>query len=72
MSKNAFVSCGSLKVHNGTQVTFWEDRWCGNNSLANDSPRLYNLVRNKNASVATVLGKIPLNVSFRRAIWGIT
>lgn len=67
-SKNAFLSRGSLKVHNGTQVRFLEDSWCGNISLANEYPRLYNLVRNKNASVAVLMGKRPLNVSFRRAI----
>lgn len=33
-------------------------------------PSLYNVVGNRNAVVTNVLGRIPLNVSFRRALVG--
>nr|CAE05420.1 OSJNBa0035I04.8 [Oryza sativa Japonica Group]CAE05959.1 OSJNBb0088C09.18 [Oryza sativa Japonica Group]CAH66490.1 OSIGBa0076I14.11 [Oryza sativa] len=70
MVKNIFLSCGSLKVHNGTQVRFWEDKWNGNTPFAARYPALYNLVINKNESVAVVMSKRPLKVSFRRAMVG--
>lgn len=68
--KDTFRSFGSFKLHDGSQVRFWEDRWLGNQSLDKKYPSLYNLVRNKNEVVAKVVGRVPLNVSFRRAIVG--
>nr|ABA95978.2 retrotransposon protein, putative, unclassified [Oryza sativa Japonica Group] len=58
------------RVHNGTQVRFWEDRWSGISPFAARFPELYNIARNKNESVAGVMSTRPLNVSFRRAIVG--
>ena len=68
--KNTFLSCGSLRVHNRTQVRFWEDRWSGISPFATRFPELYSIVRNKNELVAGVMSTGPLNVSFRRAIVG--
>jgi hypothetical protein len=34
----------------------------------NQYPTLYQIVRQKSATIATVLGSVPLNVSFRRAL----
>jgi hypothetical protein len=33
-------------------------------------PSLFSIVRRKNASIANVMGSIPLNVTFRRALVG--
>nr|CAE04633.3 OSJNBa0028I23.15 [Oryza sativa Japonica Group] len=68
--KDTFSSFGSFKLQDGLQIRFWEDCWLGNQSLEKIYPSLYNLVRNKNVVVAKVLERVPLNVSFRRAIIG--
>lgn len=67
---HTFSSFGSFKLQDGLQIRFWEDCWLGNQSLEKRYPSLYNLVRNKNVVVAKVLERVPLNVSFRRAIIG--
>lgn len=46
----------------------WKDCWLGDQSFEKIYPSLYNLVRNKNMAMAKVLGRVPLNVSFKRAI----
>ncbi len=71
-AKEPFQTLGHFIVNNGKQVRFWEDRWLGNQPLHLEFPTLYSLVRNKNLVVADVLGRVPLNVSFRRAIVGKT
>ena len=35
-----------------TRVKFWQDRWCGQTSLAVCYPKLFRLSRNKDANVA--------------------
>lgn len=67
--KDTFLSCRAFNVQRGTQVRFWEDCWLGDQSL-DKYPSLYNVVGNRNAVVTNVLGRIPLNVSFRRALVG--
>ncbi|WVZ51061.1 LOW QUALITY PROTEIN: hypothetical protein U9M48_002247 [Paspalum notatum var. saurae] len=44
--------------------------WFGNQSLKYLYPNLFNIVRKKHATVAKVLSTNPLNVSFRRALFG--
>lgn len=68
--KRDFLSFRSWVVHDGTQVRFWEDCWCGDTSFDKVFPTLYSLVRRRNVSVAGVLSTLPLNVSFRRALIG--
>ena len=57
-------------------MRFWEDLWLGQRSLATDYPSLYSIASNKNATVADVLGSVPINLPFRqnlvgpnRAVW---
>jgi hypothetical protein len=42
----------------------------GNEALMVKYPSLYQIVRKKQVSVASVLQSIPLNISFRRALTG--
>ena len=51
-------------------MRFWEDCWAGNSSFDRLYPSLYQLMRKKNVTVAEVLGREPLNASFRRALVG--
>ncbi|WVZ53559.1 hypothetical protein U9M48_004482, partial [Paspalum notatum var. saurae] len=44
-------------------VRFWEDTWCGNRPLKFLYPSLFNIV-------ADVMRSIPLNISFRRGLYG--
>lgn len=66
--KDLFLQGGSFIINNGEQIRFWEDTWVGGQPLRVTYPGLYNIVRKKSATVASVLGTRPLNVSFRRAL----
>jgi hypothetical protein len=55
---------------NEEQIWFWEDKWLWNQPFMTHYPTLYQIVRQRSATVATVLGTIPLNVSFRKALIG--
>ena len=68
--KTEFMRYGRFNLMDGTQIRFWEDTWLGNQPLGVRFPALFNIVRRKHDSVATVLSSIPLNVSFRRALVG--
>ncbi|WVZ62664.1 hypothetical protein U9M48_012381 [Paspalum notatum var. saurae] len=68
--KHLFLGLGSFLVGNGSQVHFWEDTWCGSQPLKFIYPSLFNIVRNKSATVADVMSSVPLNVSFRRGLVG--
>jgi hypothetical protein len=59
-----FFSRGSFVVGNGDDTRFSKDRWLGYKSLANQYPSLYNIVHQKQVSVANVLSHNPLNVTF--------
>jgi hypothetical protein len=45
--KETFMSLGSFKVGDGSQVRFWEDKWLGNHPLKERFPDLFHLVRRK-------------------------
>ncbi|WVZ53335.1 LOW QUALITY PROTEIN: hypothetical protein U9M48_004295 [Paspalum notatum var. saurae] len=68
--KQEFLSLGSFAIGDGTQVRFWEDTWCGNQPLKLQYPSLFNIVRKKGATVADVMSSVPLNISFRRGLYG--
>jgi len=51
--KNVFLRWVSFKVHNGEQVSFWNDVWLGHISFRERFPNLYNLVRRKHDTVQT-------------------
>ena len=69
-AKGTFLNMGSWIVNNGEQTRFWEDKWLSNLAFKDKYPYLYATVRRKNSSIATVMGSVPLNVSFRRALVG--
>ena len=68
--KDTFLNLGTFVLKNGEQIRFWEDKWLGNQPFMLQYPTLYQIVRQKSATVATVLDRAPLNVSFRRALVG--
>jgi len=68
--KDTFMGFGSFKVKDGSQTRFWIDTWLGNQPLKTKFPSLFNIVRRKQASVASVLAGVPLNISFRRNLVG--
>ena len=64
------MTFGSLKVKDESQTRFWMDTWLGNQPLKDKFPSLFNIVRRKQDSMATVLASIPLNISFRQNLGG--
>jgi hypothetical protein len=66
--KKDFLSRGSFTVGNGQHTRFWEDVWLGNKSLAEQYPSMYNIVQQKQISVANVMNQNPLNITFRRTL----
>jgi hypothetical protein len=63
-AKPDFLQYGSFQIKNGRQIQFWEDKWLGNYSFQQHYLALYNIVRRKSDTVATILSAIPLNDSF--------
>jgi len=61
--KDTFLNHGSFHLNDGNQIRFWEDKWIGNHTLREQYPDLYNIVRKKHATVASVFSRVPLNVS---------
>jgi hypothetical protein len=68
--KDSFMSFGSFRVKDRSQTHFWMDTWLGNQSLKDKFPSLFNIVRRKQDSMATVLASVPLNISFRSNLVG--
>jgi hypothetical protein len=66
--KEQFLNMGSFKLQDGKQIRFWEDKWLGVNSLKEEYPNLYNIVRQKNATVVDVFRSSPLNIHFKRGL----
>jgi hypothetical protein len=42
-----FLSMGNFILHDGRQIRFWEGRWLSVNTLKDQYPTLYNIVRKK-------------------------
>ena len=59
-------------VGDGSRVKFWQDRWCGETSLAVTYPKLFKYCQNKEASVAELMkstnGVLFQDVSFFRGV----
>jgi hypothetical protein len=66
--KNNFFSRGSFVVGNGLGTRFWEDKWLGDKTLAEEYPTLYNIVYHKNVTVNSVMNSTPTNIGFRRTL----
>lgn len=69
--KNVFLRLGTFQIGDGTQIRFWEGIWIGQDCLKNRFPSLFNIVRRNNATVASVMSTLPLNISFRHSITGV-
>ena len=60
----------------GSRIRFWEDVWCGENSLKDTFPGLFSIASVKEASIADNVerfnGAIQWNIVFTRLIhdWG--
>jgi hypothetical protein len=52
------------------QIRFWVDTWLGNKPLKDKFPALFNIIRRKQDSIATVMSSPLLNISFRRNLVG--
>ncbi|GJZ54433.1 RNA-directed DNA polymerase, eukaryota, reverse transcriptase zinc-binding domain protein [Tanacetum coccineum] len=50
------VSFCTRKIGNGIDSSFWNDLWCGNHSLKEMFPRIYNLETDKRCSIASRIG----------------
>ncbi|WVZ54782.1 hypothetical protein U9M48_005531 [Paspalum notatum var. saurae] len=68
--KDQFLDLGSFKLNSSTQIRFWEDVWLGNQPFIYLYPNLFNILRKKYVIVAKVFSTNPLNVYFRRALFG--
>jgi len=68
--KDTFFRYGYFNVEDGSQTRFWVDTWLGNKPLKDKFPALFNIVRRKQDSIATVLNTPTLNISFRRNLVG--
>jgi hypothetical protein len=69
-TKKYFFCYGSFSIKDGSEIRFWEDKWLGNATLREQYPALYNIVRHKGDTIATVMESFPPNVTFRRDLIG--
>jgi hypothetical protein len=63
--KYDFLRFVSFIIKDGSQVKFWEDKWLGNESLMNQYPGLYNIVRPKFITISEALSSYPPNFFWR-------
>ena len=68
--KDEVLTNGTFLIKDGSATRFWEDTWVGNISFKDRYPSLYNIVRDSHATVAKIMASQPLNISFRRTLWG--
>jgi hypothetical protein len=68
--RDEFYKCCKKVVGNGKSTSFWKNIWCGDVSLADKFPRLYNIARDKDITVEKVLNSDFQALSFRRRIIG--
>jgi hypothetical protein len=56
----------------GSKISFWEDAWCGESSLKNSFPGLFNIARFRGATIADNMersnGSIQWNIVFTRML----
>jgi hypothetical protein len=53
--KDTFLELGHFYVKDGSQTRFWADTWLGNKPLKDRFPGLFNIVRRKRDTIATVM-----------------
>ena len=54
-TKKSFFRYGTFDIKDGTEIRFWEDKWLGNTTLREQYPTLYNIVRHKSDTLASVM-----------------
>ena len=69
-TKKYFFRFGSFSIKDGSEIRFWEDKWLGHTTLREQYPALYNIVRHKGDTLASVMEYFPPNVMFRRDLHG--
>ena len=69
-TKKYFFRYGTFDIKDGTEIRFWEDKWLGNTTLREQYPTLYDIVRHKSDTLASVMQTSPPNMSFRRTLYG--
>nr|GEZ93247.1 hypothetical protein [Tanacetum cinerariifolium] len=60
------LSLCSRNIGNGASTRFWEDTWCGNQTLKNQFPRVYLLDSDRNHYIASRVPLIDWSTAFRR------
>ncbi|GJR40948.1 hypothetical protein Tco_1216632 [Tanacetum coccineum] len=55
-----------LKLGNGNNISFWNDKWIDDNTLQNLFPRIYALENNKQVSISMKLADLSMADSLRR------
>ena len=68
--EETFLPIWIFSIKDGSEIRFWEGKWLGNATLREQYPALYNIVRHKGDTIATVLESSPPNVTFRRDLIG--
>ena len=68
--KAAFFNRTKFIVGDGNTTRFWENTWLGETPLALQYPSLYHIVQRHDALVATIMQSVPLNLLFRRVLFG--
>jgi hypothetical protein len=69
-SKDQFLNLGRFNLVSCNQIRSWEDIWLDNLALKDQNPNLFNIVRNKHATVVDMFSTSPFSFSFRRALGG--
>jgi hypothetical protein len=64
------LELGHFNVKDGSQTRFWADTWLGNKPLKDRFLGLFNIVRKKQDTIATVMRSPLLHISFRRNLVG--
>lgn len=70
LTKAAFFNGGKFIIGDGRTTQFWVDIWLEDTPLALEYPVLYNIAQRKDAYMSIILGSVPLNIQFRRALVG--
>jgi hypothetical protein len=70
-SKKFFFRHGTFSINDGSHIHFWKDIWLDNVPLCKQYSALYNIVRRKSDTIATVMATSPPDVTFRRDLIGL-
>ena len=54
-TKKYFFGYGSYSIKDDSEIRFWKYKWLGNTTLREQYTALYNIVRHKGDTIATVM-----------------